>query len=160
MSAQMLKNLIGEFGHSIGIEELALDDENRCNLIFDSIPVSFELSKKEDTIYLYSYLGDLTEVNKAKLYPALMNANYNYLFKGIGEACFGVEAKSGRIGLLREEHLRGVRLEEFNTLVENFVNYAEAFKNKFMNNQAVGAEEEMPEADQQQDTIDPNAMKV
>ncbi len=151
MSAQMMQNLIEELGKSIGIDELALDEEHRCNLIFDSIPVSFELSKDEKSICTYSYLGDIDESEKRNIHSTLLDANY--LMRSTAGSCFGVNKNSGRIALMREDRLHGMQLTELEAIVEKFINYAEAFKGKVLNADTTeGASEESSEKDESSDT--------
>ena len=76
MSIQAMQNLLQEFGVTIGIPSLTLDEDNRCNLVFDDIGISFELSKEQESLYVYSYLGDAPDANREKVYAALLDANY------------------------------------------------------------------------------------
>ena len=127
-SANLLKNLIAEFGASIGIPELTLDEENRCNLMFDEVAVSFELSPDEDAVYIYAYLGDVVRTGNGALFTALLGANY--LFKGTRGATIGVDEASGRVVMIRSEDLSALRLSRFSSLVEEFINLAELWQKK------------------------------
>ena len=85
----ILNNLLGEFGSSIGMPELELDEENRCNLMFDEVAVSFELSPDEASVYLYSYLGDVVSNDSKAAFAVLLDANC--LFRGTMGATMGVD---------------------------------------------------------------------
>lgn len=126
MSAQLLKYLLQDFGNSIGIADLQVDEDARCNLMFDDIAVSFELSKNERSVYIYSYLADAPDTDAGYFYAGLLDANY--LFKGTDGATLGVEADSRRIVLIREEKLAPLQLAEFEAILEEFVNLAETWK--------------------------------
>lgn len=124
----ILNNLLGEFGSSIGMPELELDEENRCNLMFDEVAVSFELSPDEASVYLYSYLGDVVSDDSKAVFAALLDANY--IFRGTMGATMGVDEASGRVVMIRSEDLSALRLSRFQSLVEEFVNLAELWQNK------------------------------
>lgn len=130
MSMQSMQNLLCEFGASVGIPSLALDEDNRCNLVFDDIAVSFELSKAEESFYLYSYLGDAPGENREKVYAMLLDANY--IFRHTRGATLGMEDASKKIILIREYRLERMRLADFESLVEEFVNLAEYWKQKII----------------------------
>ena len=141
-SANLLKNLIAEFGASIGIPELTLDEENRCNLMFDEVAVSFELSPDEDAVYIYAYLGDVVPGNNNALFASLLDANY--LFRGTGGATIGVDEASGRVVMIRSEDLSALRLSRFSSLAEEFINLAELWQKKLAEFPAQTAQQPAP----------------
>ncbi len=128
MSENMMKNLLQEFGKTIGITDLQLDNEHRCNLLFDDIGVSFELGSDEESIYLYSMLGVAPSSDLESLYAILLNANY--IFRGTKGATIGVEASSKSIVLIREERLENMQLARFEYIVEAFVSLAESWRER------------------------------
>ena len=91
------RNLLGDFGASIGIPELELDEENRCTLGFDEVVVSFELGADAESIHLYAYLGDVVQANADALFSALLDANY--CFKGTQGATLGRDEATGKVAL-------------------------------------------------------------
>ena len=138
----ILNNLLGEFGTAIGMPELELDEENRCNLTFDEVAVSFELSPDEASVYLYSYLGDVAGNDSKAVFAALLDANY--LFRGTLGATMGVDEVSGRVVIIRSEDLSTLRLSRFQSLVEEFVNLAELWQNRPVEFPAQTAQESPP----------------
>ena len=128
MAAEVMQDLFKEFGNEIGIPDLQPDEENRCNLMFDDVAVSFELSHNEDSIYIYSYLGDAPYENREEFYAKLLDANYT--FKYTKGATLGMEYSSKRVLLIREYGLEAMRLANFESVVEGFVNLAEYWKQK------------------------------
>ena len=128
MSENMMKNLLREFGKTVGITELQLDNENRCNLLFDDIGVSFELAPSEESVYLYSMLGVAPATDLESVYALLLDGNY--LFKGTKGASIGIEASSKNIVLIREERLENMQLARFESLVEVFVGLAESWRER------------------------------
>ena len=138
----ILNNLLEEFGASIGMPELELDEENRCNLMFDEVAVSFELSPDEASVYLYSYLGDVVNNDSKAVFSALLDANY--LFRGTLGATLGVDEASGRVVMIRLEDLSTLRLSRFQSLVEEFVNLSELWQNRLADFPAQSAQESPP----------------
>ncbi len=128
MSKNMIKNLLQEFGKTIDIAELQLDNEHRCNLLFDDIGVSFELAPDEESIYLYSMLGVAPSTDLESMYALLLDANY--IFRGTKGATIGIEASSKSIVLIREERLENMQLAHFESIVKVFVDLAESWRER------------------------------
>ena len=49
------KSILKHFGAGINLPDLSLDEDSRCNLFFDEVPVSIEVSPNE-AIRLYVFL--------------------------------------------------------------------------------------------------------
>ena len=128
MSSSVLNNLLREFGSAIGIPDLQLDEEYRCNMMFDEVPVSFELGDGDESVYIYSLLGQVPEDGLERFYAELLHANY--LFADSGGSTLGVDSKSGNVVLLREERLESMRLSTLESVAEQFVSVAEAWMNR------------------------------
>ena len=123
MSSSVMNNLIREFGASIGIPDLQLDEEYRCNMMFDEVPVSFELGDGDESMYIYSLLGHVPDDGLERFYAELLHANY--VFADSGGSTLSVDSQSGNVVLLREERLELLRLSRLESVVEQFVNVAE-----------------------------------
>jgi hypothetical protein len=155
MTAEAMQNLFKEFGETIGIPDLQPDEENRCNLMFDEVAVSFELNQDGNSIYVYSYLGDVPSENREQFYAGLLDANYT--FKHTQGATLGVEYASKKVLLIREYGLEAMRLASFEHAVEQFVNLAEYWKQK-MPGLALSSEQDSPIGND--DPLDAHTMKV
>lgn len=131
MSSSVLNNLLREFGSAIGIPDLQLDEEYRCNMMFDEVPVSFELGDGDESVYIYSLLGQVPDDGLERFYAELLHANY--LFAESGGSTLGVDSKSGNVVLLREERLESMRLSTLESVAEQFVSVAEAWMNRLSN---------------------------
>ena len=131
MSSSVLNNLLREFGSAIGIPDLKLDEEYRCNMMFDEVPVSFELGDGDESVYIYSLLGQVPDDGLERFYAELLHANY--LFAESGGSTLGVDSKSGNVVLLREERLESMRLSTLESVAEQFVSVAEAWMNRLGN---------------------------
>ena len=82
MSSTVMNNLLREFGASIGIPDLQIDEEYRCNMMFDDVPVSFELGDGDESIYIYSLLGHVPDDGLEQFYAELLHANYVFADSG------------------------------------------------------------------------------
>ena len=128
MSSTVLNNLIREFGASIGIPDLQLDEEFRCSMMFDEVPVSFELGDGDESIYIYSLLGHVPGEGLEQFYAELLHANY--VFADNGGSTLSVDSRSGNVVLIREERLELLRLSRLESVVEQFVNVAEGWMSR------------------------------
>ena len=123
MSTSVMKNLLQEFGTAIGIPELKSDEENRCNLMFDAVAVSFELGVTNESLFIYSPLGVVPDRDADTFHAALLNANH--LLEGTRGSTLSVDPRNKDVVLIREERLDTLRLPRFEIIVEDFVNVAE-----------------------------------
>ena len=123
MSANAMRALMRDFGASIGIKELEPDEEHRCNLMFDDVAVSFELTRNETTLCIYALIGTIAHEREAALHRQMLEANY--LLDASASATLGVEAGSRSVVITREERLDNLRLPNLEQIVESFVNTAE-----------------------------------
>ena len=128
MSSTVMNNLLREFGASIGIPDLQIDEEYRCNMMFDEVPVSFELGAGDESMYIYSLLGHVPDDGLERFYAELLHANY--VFADSGGSTLSVDSQSGNIVLLREERLELLRLSRLESVVEQFVNVAEGWMSR------------------------------
>ena len=127
MSVDALSNLIADFGASIGLPELCLDEDGRVNLEFDDIPISIESSSRDDAVSIYSLIDRLPPgVRHERLYAKLLNANY--LHRETDGGALGVDADTGNIVLVREHNLAAMRPGDFEANVERFINLAERWR--------------------------------
>ena len=125
MSSNAMNNLLREFGAAIGIPDLQIDEEYRCNMMFDEVPVSFELGGGDESVYIYSLLGRVPDDGHERIYADLLHANY--VFAENGGSTLSVDARSGNVVLIREERLELLRLSRLESVVEQFVNVAEGW---------------------------------
>lgn len=121
-------NLLADLGAEIGIPELCADETNACNLLFDEVAVSLELSEGGEALYISSLVGQVRRDDGAAQLAALLDANF--LFSGAGGAAFGVDKASGNIVLARSERLSGLGKPLFLSVLEEFVNLAEAWQKR------------------------------
>ena len=123
MSANAMRALMRDFGQSIGITGLEPDEDHRCNMMFDEVAVSFELTRNETTLCIYALIGTIAQHDEATLHKQMLEANY--LLDASAGTTLGVEAGSGNAVITREEQMDKLRLPELEQIVESFVNTAE-----------------------------------
>ena len=128
MSSAAMNNLLHEFGTSIGIPDLQLDEDFRCNMMFDEVPVSFELGEGDESVYIYSLLGRVPDDGLERFYAELLHANY--VFADNAGSTLSVDSQSGNVVLLKEERLELLRLSRLESVVERFVNVAEGWMSR------------------------------
>ncbi len=145
------KNILKHFGAGINLPDLNLDEDNRCNLFFDEVPVSIEVSPNEQYVYMYSYLGDVPLANSESMGNKLLEANYIY---GETERCtLGIQNISRKVALICNERIKGMDLSDFEQSLENFINVAEYWM------KSLSAPEAQSDKTTDQD-VDSSVMKV
>lgn len=123
MSQAIMKNLIREFGAAIGIPDLDTDEDNRCNLMFDDVAVSFELATGDESLFIYSLLGTVPGRDADSFHAAMLHANH--LLAATRGSTLSIDPQNNDAVLIREERLEALRLPRLESIVEDFVNVAE-----------------------------------
>ena len=145
------QNILKTFGTGINLPDLSLDEDHRCNLFFDEVPVSIEVSPNEQYVYMYSYLGDVPVAGSESLTSKLLQANYIY---GETERCtLGIQNISRKVALICNERIKGMDLSDFEKSLENFINVAEYW----MKNLSAPSTQESQTDNQE---VDPGVVKV
>ncbi|MEJ0019479.1 MAG: type III secretion system chaperone [Acetobacteraceae bacterium] len=115
-----VQQIIAEFGKTIGIDDLSLDEEGYCCLVVDQDNVvNIELDEAAPRLLFYSIVGRPAEGR----YKLLLEANY--LGQGTGGGTLGLQPGSGAIVLSREVPLALLDVPTFSTALERFINLTE-----------------------------------
>ncbi len=124
MSLSPFEQLIKEFGQTLGLPELALDEESRCHLVVDDeILISFEFQAEEGQLLLSAPVGDPSELGSEDLLKHLLVSNLTAA--AMGEPILGLEPTTQTLLLVHRlptEHLDNARLQ---TDVERFIAFVE-----------------------------------
>ena len=131
MSMAALQSMLKEFGAAVGIPDLEPDDEQRCNMMFDDVALSFELGVGDESVYIYSLLGAVADDEAQGAHAELLHANY--AFAGTRGSTLSIDPQTGGIVLMREEQLDSLRLPRFETIMEDFVTVAEQWMQRIAN---------------------------
>jgi hypothetical protein len=138
------QQVIGEFGRSIGIDDLALDEEGYCCLAIDrDLIVNIELDADGGRLVLYSMVGQ-PGPDRAAALEMLMQANY--LGQGTGGAILGAQPETGAIVLSCALPADRLDLPAFNGALERFVNTAEDWMRRLAGPAPAAAAEAAPAA--------------
>ena len=114
-----IQRIFGEFGHSTGLDGLALDDDGYCCLLIDKdLVINIEHDEPGQRLVLYSVVGEAGD-----RLAALLEANY--LGQGTGGATLGLQPGSTRAVLSREVPVAGLDVPAFSAALERFVNTTE-----------------------------------
>jgi hypothetical protein len=118
------QELLGEFGRSTGLGELALDQDNYCALLIDDgLVVNIEFDEQDRQLVLYSLLGVPAGEPQAA-YERLLQANY--LGRECGGATFGLRPDNSVV-LSQSMAVAGLDLKDFTARLERFINEVEAW---------------------------------
>jgi Tir chaperone protein (CesT) family len=110
------QELLGEFGRSTGLGELALDEDNYCALLI-------EFDEQDRQLVLYSLLGEPAG-DRLPVYERLLQANY--LGRECGGATFGLRPGNSVV-LSQSMAVAGLDLKDFTARLERFINEVEAW---------------------------------
>ena len=122
---RQVDKLFSEFGKMIGIEELSLDQENRCVLEFDNQVVNFHFNEEQDTLMIFSDLGKIRNSDARPLYKELLTANFYR--EQMSNSALSYSPETDSVVLLLDQSIQGIGFRKFDDLIENFVNIAMAW---------------------------------
>ncbi len=124
-----LNDLLREFGQQTGLGELALDENDACQIVFDDqYLVNVEASPGGERFFVHSFLcADPVDGREAFL-AELLSAN---LFGQATEgASFGLDKNRGDIVLFRELVAEETDFQKFSSALEGLLNALEYWTNK------------------------------
>jgi hypothetical protein len=116
--------LLKEFGASIGLTDVAFNDDGYCGLTFDgAVTVNLQAAHAAPRVRLYALAGDVDESRRAEVFEAMLRAN---LFgAGTSGAALSLEGDPPRAVLEREVVCDGLTGEDLAAEVERFVEAVE-----------------------------------
>jgi hypothetical protein len=142
MAIEQLKNLLSQLGQSIGLPDLAADDEGYCCLSFDEhIVVHIQITQEAaqgnmsagiEMLMLFCEIAeigaDLDAAKQIHLRSKLLEAN---VF-GIGTqgSTLGLNTQNNKVTLNYQEPIRNVDFQRFQQILERFVNTCEEWINR------------------------------
>ena len=136
-SRDAIQAILGEFGRSIGLNDLTFDAAGYCALLFDeALVVNMEIDQGEQALVLYSLLGEPAG-DAMTAYRDLLRANFRA--NRSDEAVLGMQPDSNAIVLSRWVALAGLELSQFSTALEQFVNAVESWTARLSQSEASAA---------------------
>lgn len=140
MSLDQLKHLLKELGQSIGLPDLAPDDDGYCCLSFDSkITLHIQLDDDTGNLTFFSEVGKVEEDRQLEIYTRMLEANVFWL--GTGGATLGVNSENLTATLGYQEPITGIDFQRFQQLLEGFVNTAEKWIDRLIEIQSAPPED-------------------
>ena len=129
MSSDLFSKLLGAFGDSVGVPDLATDEDRYCVIkLDDRIVLVMQYEPDTESVVLYVDLGPYPEEHEREVFASLLQANC--LWAGTGGATLGVNGSSRTILLGYRLSVRNLELEPFKSAVESLVNTAEFWMNR------------------------------
>jgi hypothetical protein len=125
MGKKEMEALVSDLGKEVGIPELELDEDGYCCLFFDDVVVNMEWDDENERLLLYTSVGDIPEDGREELFEKLLDANL--FWKNTGGATLSIDNGEKRVVMTYELLLANVSFADFKTVLENFVNVAEAW---------------------------------
>ena len=128
-------NIVKELGNQLGLDNLALDENNVCRIVFDEkFNVDIEAMPDKKSFFIHAVLCRVPAEHKEVLFAELLEAN---LFgKGTGGASFGYDANLGEVLLFRRFETEKTDYPEFEAAVEEFLNYMESWSKRIESGEA------------------------
>jgi hypothetical protein len=120
-----VQGLLGEFGRTIGLDDLELDEDDYCALLIDdSLVINMEFDDAGNKLVLYSLIGEPAGERTAA-YDRLLRANY--LGRETGAASLSLHPDGKGVVLSQWLPMPGLDGKRFTTELERFVNQTEAW---------------------------------
>jgi len=115
-----INGLLQEFGRTIGIPDLDLDDEGYCILVIDEkLVINMEFDQLGQQLLIYSLVGE-TSGDAARVHEQMLRSNY--LGRDTGGATLGLRPEDGGVVLSQWVAVPGLDLPRFTAILETFVN--------------------------------------
>ncbi|MEZ5582385.1 MAG: type III secretion system chaperone [Candidatus Competibacteraceae bacterium] len=78
MSKSHMHHLINDLGDAIGLPELALDEKDfACIVSEDGVVLNLDYFEDEDTLVLYTTVGEIPDDKRLELYQEMLRANFS-----------------------------------------------------------------------------------
>ncbi|MFH0789735.1 MAG: type III secretion system chaperone [Pseudomonadota bacterium] len=128
METNGMNFLLNDFGKSIGINELAFNENGYCCLMFDQVVVNIELIENSERFFLYTHLGEIPLEKREEFYSLLLEADF--FNKETADGTLGIDRESNIVALTYQRPYTGLDQEKFEKILENYVNAAEHWTKK------------------------------
>ena len=116
-------DLLREFGQSVGLPDLAFDENDYCCLLLDDLVLNLELDEETEMLFVYAHVGKIPPEPTADFYAMLLEANYFY--RQTAGGVLGIDKATGVIALACRQPYAGLTLIQFEKVIEDFANAAD-----------------------------------
>lgn len=124
-----LKDILAELGKQIGLDDVKLDENGLCRLVFDkNYIVDIEEAEDKKTVHIYSPICIIPTEGKEALYATILEAN---LFgQGTGGATFAIDQNLNEVLLFRTLDIEKTDYQDFANELEEFVGWVATWMEK------------------------------
>ncbi len=123
-----MQTLLADLGRTVGLEQLKLDENNYCCIVFDEkYYVSLDYDDSMGAVTLSCDLGKPDAKRLEELYGRLLQVNY--FWKETNNETMSLDGKRGHIFQLMHLSVANLDLSRFQERLESFINSAEAWSN-------------------------------
>lgn len=119
MTLELYGRLLASFGQSIGLPELAPDEEGYCALSFDDLVVHLQHEPEDQEIAAFARIGVVEEDRAREIYEMLLNANQ--LWVGTAGATLSVQSEDQAVFIATRKSLQVLDEEGFRDWLGDFV---------------------------------------
>lgn len=128
MSQDLYKQLLSELGASVGLPDLAPDEDDYCCLGFDDkIVTHLQYNAENEILMMFSQLGEIDDEQKNAIYPKMLKANL--FWQGTGGGTIGVDDETNEVLMCYQFPIRQLDFHKFQELLESFINTSELWIN-------------------------------
>jgi Tir chaperone protein (CesT) family len=128
MTAQKMNDLLNELGTLLGLEDLALNENNCCFLSFDDTYVTIEHDPVTSHTVLFSPIGGIPKENREEFYITLLDGNF--FWQSTSGATLSIDREEELVYLFYDFEPKHTSFSQFQNVLENFVAVAEEWTGK------------------------------
>lgn len=143
MAIELGNKLIQEFGKTIEIPNLTLDEQGYCCLQFDNITTHLQYNEESEQLVIFVNLGPLSADTTPQGVANLLAANLFWM--GTRGATLALEPEINNVHILDKIRVRGLDNTAFLKWIETFVDTAEKWTKRIASGNINGPE--VPGAD-------------
>ncbi|WP_368647460.1 type III secretion system chaperone [Castellaniella ginsengisoli] len=122
MSLSSYQALIAELGQSLGMVDMAADEDGYVGLMIDGHEIHLQYEADDDLAILFARLPEADPDRRDAIYAMLLSANL--FWQGTRGATFSVDFDTGRVFLADRRAQAGLDLDSVSAWIEQFANVA------------------------------------
>ncbi len=126
-----VNGLLEKLGDSLGLQDLSLDENNHCVLLFDDkVILNLELDESNEILVVYSYIGEVPFEGRENIFETLLESNF--FWRNTQGATLGIDKHTQTVVLaypmelpLKNKNIFEERLAVFVDVTEQWINKLE-----------------------------------